>query len=36
LDSIRDQLLGPEGRMTPITLGHFSKRNLIKSLLDEP
>ena len=33
--SIRDQLLGPEGRMAPITLGHFSKLNLIKALLGD-
>jgi glyoxylase-like metal-dependent hydrolase (beta-lactamase superfamily II) len=35
LESIRDQVLGPEGRMTPITRGHFSKLNLIQSLLRE-
>jgi ribonuclease/clavin/mitogillin len=35
LESIRDQVLGVEGRMTPITRGHFSKLNLIKSLLRE-
>jgi len=33
LESIRDQVLGPEGRMTPITRGHFSKLNLVKSLV---
>ena len=35
LESIRDQVLGAEGRMTPITRGHFSKLNLIKSLIPE-
>lgn len=35
LESIRDQVLGPEGRMTPITRGHFSKLNLVKSLVHE-
>jgi len=33
LESIRDQVLGPEGRMTPITRGHFSKLNLVRSLV---
>lgn len=33
LKAIRDALLGPEGRMTPITRGHFSKLNLIRSLI---
>lgn len=35
LESIRDQLLGPEGRMTPITRGHFSKLNLVRSLVND-
>ena len=35
LESIRDQVLGPEGRMTPITRGHFSKLNLVRSLVIE-
>ena len=30
---IRDRLLGPEGRMTRITRGHFSKINLVRALL---
>ncbi len=33
LEAIRDKLLGPEGRLTPITRGHFSKLNLIRSLV---
>jgi hypothetical protein len=28
-------VLGPEGRMTPITRGHFSKLNLVKSFVYE-
>jgi len=35
LDSIRDQVLGPESWMTTATLGHFSKLNLIRSLIRE-
>jgi ribonuclease/clavin/mitogillin len=35
LAAIRDQLLGPEGRMTTITRGHLSKLNLIRSLLKD-
>jgi ribonuclease/clavin/mitogillin len=30
---ISDRLLGPEGRMTRITRGHFSKINLVRALL---
>jgi len=33
LESTRDQVLGPEGQMTPITRGHFSKLNLVQSLV---
>jgi len=33
LGAIRDELLGPEGLMTSITRGHFSKLNLIRSLI---
>jgi ribonuclease/clavin/mitogillin len=32
---IRDRLLGPEGTMTRITRGHFSKMNLVRALLGE-
>ena len=35
LVTIRDQLLGPEGRMAPLTRGHFSKLNLIRSLVGD-
>jgi glyoxylase-like metal-dependent hydrolase (beta-lactamase superfamily II) len=33
LEAIRDQLLGPEGWMTTFTRGHFSKLNLLRSLI---
>ena len=33
LESIRDQVLGSESSMTVVTRGHFSKLNLIKSLV---
>jgi glyoxylase-like metal-dependent hydrolase (beta-lactamase superfamily II) len=36
LESIRDQLLGPEGWMTLFTRGHFSKLNLLRSLVGKP
>ncbi len=32
-ESIRDQVLGPESTMTAVTREHFSKQNLIKSLV---
>jgi glyoxylase-like metal-dependent hydrolase (beta-lactamase superfamily II) len=35
LESIRDQLLGSESWMTTATRGHFSKLNLIRSLVRE-
>jgi glyoxylase-like metal-dependent hydrolase (beta-lactamase superfamily II) len=35
LESIRDQLLGAESWMTAATRGHFSKLNLIRSLVRE-
>lgn len=35
LESIRDQVLGPEGWMTAFTRGHFSKLNLVRSLNGE-
>ena len=35
LESIRDQLLGPESWITAATRGHFSKLNLIRSLVRE-
>ena len=35
LVTVRDHLLGPEGRMAPLTRGHFSKLNLIKSLVGD-
>ncbi len=36
LTSISRQLLGREGAMTVVSLGDFSKRNLIRSLLQDP
>ena len=33
LEAVRDQVLGPEGWMTTFTRGHFSKLNLLRSLL---
>ncbi len=35
-ESISRRLLGREGAMTAISLGDFSKRNLIRSLLEDP
>lgn len=35
LRELTDRLLGPENLMTRITRGHFSKINLIRSLLEE-
>jgi len=35
LKVIRDQVLGPEGWMTTFTGGHFSKLNLLRSLVNE-
>jgi glyoxylase-like metal-dependent hydrolase (beta-lactamase superfamily II) len=35
LKVIRDQVLGPEGWMTTFTRGHFSKLNLLRSLVSE-
>jgi glyoxylase-like metal-dependent hydrolase (beta-lactamase superfamily II) len=35
LKAIRDQVLGTEGWMTTFTRGHFSKLNLLRSLVSE-
>jgi ribonuclease/clavin/mitogillin len=35
LSAIRDAVLGPEGPMTRVTLGHYSKLNLVRSLLGD-
>ena len=36
VERITEELLGPEGLATRLSRGHFSKRNLISSLLREP
>ncbi len=34
LEATRDRVLGPEGWMTTFTRGHFSKLNLLRSLVE--